>query len=134
MDLWKSLVYCKSEVTFDQEWQKMQDIYGQTHPAIMYLSDTWMIYKEKFVSVWADRVLHLGSKNTSRVEGANAVLKLYLNSSVSDLSTLHLKFWLAIKNQHDELRTLELAEKYTILYFSRNEIFIKWLEKLLILL
>jgi hypothetical protein len=123
MDLWKSLVYCKSEVTFDQEWKKMQDIYGQTHPAIMYLSNAWMVYKEKFVSVWADRVLHLGSKNTSRVEGANAVLKLYLNSSVSDLSTLHLKFRLAIKNQHEELRTLELAEKNTILHFSRNEIF-----------
>jgi hypothetical protein len=77
MDNWKSLVYSSSERIFEQEWPHMQDIYGQSHQAILVIRNTWIIYEEKFVSAWVDRVLHLGSKNTSRVEEPNAAFPIY---------------------------------------------------------
>jgi hypothetical protein len=68
----------------------MQDEYGVNHRAITYVKNTWLVHKEKFVSSYADRVLHFGSKTTSRVEGAN-VLKMFLLTSVGDLATFHFR-------------------------------------------
>jgi hypothetical protein len=52
-----------------------------------YIQTTWLPWKEKFVAAWVDDSLHLGQKNTSRVEGAHATLKKYIETSVADLYT-----------------------------------------------
>jgi hypothetical protein len=101
----------------------MQDEYGVNHQAITYVKNTWLVHKEKFVSAYADRVLHFGSKTTSRVEGANSVLKMFLLTSVGDLATFHFRSTLAIKNQQQELETLELSERNTVLPFATTELF-----------
>nr|KAJ0185929.1 hypothetical protein LSAT_V11C900499870 [Lactuca sativa] len=56
---------------------------------ITYLKKTWLTqYKEKFVSVWTDVFLHFGNYTTNRVESQHAKVKLYLDSSQSDLATI----------------------------------------------
>jgi hypothetical protein len=87
------------------------------------VKNTWLVHKEKFVSAYADRFLHFGSKTTSRVEGANSVLKKFLLTSVGDLATFHFRSTLAIKNQQQELETLELLERNTVLPFATTELF-----------
>ncbi|KAE8230018.1 hypothetical protein CF326_g4990 [Tilletia indica] len=42
--------------------------------------------KEKYISAWADKHLHLGSTSSSRVEGAHRSFKTFLGTSVGDLS------------------------------------------------
>jgi hypothetical protein len=101
----------------------MQDEYGVNHQAINYEKNTWLVHKEKFVSTYADRVLHFGSKTTSRVEGANSVLKMLPLASVGDLATFHFRSTLAIKNHKQELVTLELLERSTVLPFATTELF-----------
>jgi hypothetical protein len=87
------------------------------------VKNTWLIHKEKIVSSYADRVLHFGSKTTSRVEGANSVFKMFLLTSVGDLAIFHFRFTLAIKNQQQELETLELSERNAVLPFATTDLF-----------
>jgi len=90
----------------------------------------WLFHKEKFASVWPDRYLHFGSKNTSRVEGANTVLKQHLDSSASDFDVVLERAKLALDNQFQELRTLELSEKMRTLHFATQPIFCNLVRKL----
>lgn len=102
----------------------MQSNFGKHHSAVIYLQNTWLQHKEKFISAWADCYLHLGSRNTSRVEGANAVLKMYLNnSSVGDLQTVHDKFTIAIRNQKIELEIQQGKERNQSLHLAKKKIF-----------
>jgi hypothetical protein len=88
------------------------------------------MHKEKFVSAWADQHLHLGSKNTSRVEGANSVIKHYLASSLSDLHVVRDRVELAIKNQKEELVSLEALEKNRIQHFHNRPLYRNLLGKI----
>jgi hypothetical protein len=98
MKHWKMVEYAISEDIFAEAWKKMRTIYAHKQEAINYLANTWLIHKEKFVSAWADRHLHFGSKNTSRVERANSVLKQYLDTSISDLDVVLERAKLAVDN------------------------------------
>jgi hypothetical protein len=120
------MTVCNSETmqVFDANWAEMQSTFGNDHTAIIYLQNTWIVHKEKFVSAWVDTYLHLGSKNTSRVEGANNVIKLYLNrSSVGDLQTVHEKFTLAVINQKRELEILQLSEGQKSPIFAKQKLY-----------
>ena len=121
---WNCVCYSSSVQAFDVNWEEMQSNFGKHHSAVIYLQNTWLQHKEKFVSVWADCYLHLGSRNTSRVEGANAVLKMYLNnSSVGDLQTVHDKFTIAIRNQKNELEIQQGKERNQSLHLAKKKIF-----------
>ena len=123
MKHWKMVEYAISEDIFAEAWEKMRTTYAHKQEAINYLANTWLVHKEKFVSAWADRHLHFGSKNTSRVEGANSVLKQYLDTSISDLDVVLERAKLAVDSQYQELRTLELSEKTRTLHFATQPIF-----------
>jgi hypothetical protein len=99
LDKWNVVAYSYSIERFETSWALMQDEYGVNYRAITYVKNTWLMHKEKFVSAYAYRVLHFGSKTTSIVEGANSVLEMFLLTSVGDLATFHFRFTLAIKNQ-----------------------------------
>jgi hypothetical protein len=86
------------------------------------VKNTWLVHKEKVVSAYADRVLHFGSKTTSRVEGGNSALKFFLLASVGDLATFHFRSTLVIKNQQQEWERLELSERKTVLPFATTEL------------
>jgi MULE transposase domain len=122
LDKCNVVTYSYSIERFETSWALMRGEYGVNHQAITYEKNTWLVHKEKFVSTYADMVLHFGSK-TSRVEGANSVLKMFLLASVGDLATFHFRSTLAIKNHQQELATLELSERSTVLPFATTELF-----------
>ena len=83
---WMKIMRSGTEAIYQSSWQKFVHKYSVTHAeAIRYLVGTWIEHDKKFVSCYTDRVFHLGSGSSSRVEGAHAVLKGFLGSSKGDL-------------------------------------------------
>jgi hypothetical protein len=73
-------------------------------PAVLdYLRETWLPYKERFVSAWADTKIHFGNVNTSRVEGQHqAAIKNYLRVSNLDIRDVCKRIGLSLQNQRKE--------------------------------
>jgi hypothetical protein len=82
MQEWDEVTFAESVTVHRARWRKLQQSYRQEVALISYLRNTWLPLKEKFMSPWVDERLHFGATTTSRVEGAHAVLKRYLQVSL----------------------------------------------------
>ncbi|KAH1205885.1 Protein FAR1-RELATED SEQUENCE 6 [Glycine max] len=105
MDNWGTLVDCPSEYEFHESYQKFQVACSPWPMFIDYVNDTWIIpHKEKFITAWTNKVMHLGNTTTNRVESAHWALKRVLKNSVGDLCSV----WDAMNNmitlQHVEIK------------------------------
>ncbi|RZB74634.1 putative protein FAR1-RELATED SEQUENCE 10, partial [Glycine soja] len=105
MDNWGTLVDCPSEYEFHESYQKFQVACSPWPMFIDYVNDTWIIpHKEKFITAWTNKVMHLGNTTTNRVESAHWALKRVLQNSVGDLCSV----WDAMNNmitlQHVEIK------------------------------
>ncbi|KAH1193370.1 PKS-NRPS hybrid synthetase [Glycine max] len=106
MDNWGTLVDCPSEHKLHESHQKFQVACSPWPMFIDYVNDTWIIpHKEKFITSWTNKVMHLGNTTTNRVESAHWALKRVLQNSVGDLCSV----WDAMNNmitlQHVEIKT-----------------------------
>jgi len=61
------------------------------------------LVKEKVVKFWVNKVIHLGSSTTNRVEPAHSRLKKYLTNSMSDLSTNRNSVHNILESQHTRI-------------------------------
>ncbi|KAL5128565.1 putative protein FAR1-RELATED SEQUENCE 10 [Glycine soja] len=105
MDNWGTLVDCQSEHQFHESHQMFQVACSPWPMFIDYVNDTWIIpHKEKFITVWTNKVMHLGNTTTNRVESVHWALKRVLHNSVGDLCSV----WDAMNNkitlQHVEIK------------------------------
>ncbi|KAH1226067.1 PKS-NRPS hybrid synthetase [Glycine max] len=67
MDNWGTLVDCPSEHQFHESLQKFQVACSPWPMFIDYVNDTWIIpHKEKFITEWTNKVMHLGNTTTNR--------------------------------------------------------------------
>ena len=67
MDNWGTLVDCPSEHQFHESHQKFQVTCSPWPMFIDYVNDTWIIpHKEKFITAWTNKVMHLGNTTTNR--------------------------------------------------------------------
>ncbi|KAL5166239.1 Protein FAR1-RELATED SEQUENCE 5 [Glycine soja] len=102
MDSWGTLVDCPSEQQF---LKKFEMVCSPWPMFVDYVKDTWIIpHKEKFVTVWTNKVMHLGNTTTNKVKYAHCALKRVLHKSLGDLCNV----WDAMNNmmmlQHMEIR------------------------------
>ncbi len=67
--------------SFEEQWQKMKQDYQVQIIAINYIENTWLPWKEKFVTAWTHQAMHCGTVVTSQIESAYATLKHYLEVS-----------------------------------------------------
>ncbi|KAL5153782.1 Protein FAR1-RELATED SEQUENCE 2 [Glycine soja] len=89
MDCWGSLTDCPSEQQFDECLKKFEVACALWPIFDDYVKETWIIpHKEKFVSAWTNKVMHLGNTTTSRVESAHSSLKRLLQNSIGDLCSV----------------------------------------------
>ncbi|KAH1254612.1 Protein FAR1-RELATED SEQUENCE 6 [Glycine max] len=66
MDSWGTLVDCPSEYEFESH-QKFQVACSPWPMFVDYVNDTWIIpQKEKFITAWTNKVMHLGNTTTNR--------------------------------------------------------------------
>ncbi|KAH1189799.1 putative protein FAR1-RELATED SEQUENCE 10 [Glycine max] len=67
MDNWGTLVDCPSEYEFHESHQKFQVACLPWPMFVDYVNDTWIIpHKEKFITAWTNKVMHLGNTTTNR--------------------------------------------------------------------
>ncbi|KAL5141510.1 Protein FAR1-RELATED SEQUENCE 5 [Glycine soja] len=105
MDCWGSLTDCPSEQQFDECLKKFKVACAPWPIFVDYVKETWIIpHKEKFVSAWTNKVMHLGNTTTNRVESAHSSLKTLLQNSIGDLCSV----WDAVNNmitlQHTQIK------------------------------
>ncbi|KAL4588354.1 hypothetical protein LXL04_001238 [Taraxacum kok-saghyz] len=91
--------------------------------AIDYIKDTWLPWKEKFVSAWTESYLHFGNRTSSRAEGAHAKLKLYLQVSTGGFQQVTEKICLAIEHEFNELKTKLSYEKIHVLHMCDSSVY-----------
>ncbi|KAH1228227.1 hypothetical protein GmHk_10G028255 [Glycine max] len=105
MDNWGTLVDCPSEQQFAECLQKFQMACSPWPMFIDYVNETWIIpHKKKFITAWANKVMHLGNTRTNRVESTHWALKRVLHNSLGDLCSV----WDAMNNmimlQHTQIK------------------------------
>ena len=67
MDNWGTLVDFPSEQQFVESLQKFQIASSPWPMFIYYVNATWIIpHKEKFITAWTNKVMHLGNTTTNR--------------------------------------------------------------------
>ena len=100
--------------TFNEAWNHFQIEYKDYASVLTYIEDIWLPWKERFVYAWTGQTSHFGNNVTSRVEGAHATIKRYLQVSTGGLREVKENICLAIENQFQEIRTQLASEKIRI--------------------
>ncbi|KAJ1439532.1 PKS-NRPS hybrid synthetase [Sesbania bispinosa] len=105
MDTWMSLMHSSTENDFEMQLAYFEQMCLPFGLFLNYVKNTWLIpYKEKFVGAWINKVMHLGTTTTNRVESAHSRLKNLLQDSRGDLCNC----WDAMNNmitlQHTEIK------------------------------
>jgi len=69
MNAWGTLVDCPSEQQFDECLKRFEMVCSPWPMFIDYIKDTWIIpHKEKFVTAWTNKVMHLGNTTINKYE------------------------------------------------------------------
>ncbi|GJW84557.1 FAR-RED impaired response 1-like protein, partial [Tanacetum coccineum] len=96
-----------------------------------YLYKHWLArHKELFVVAWTKEHLHFGNHTTSRVESQHAKLKLYLDSSQSDLQRIVSYIYEVVNSQVTGIRAsiqesrIVMRHRYNIPHFQNLNRFI----------
>ncbi|GKD78576.1 PKS-NRPS hybrid synthetase [Tanacetum coccineum] len=114
MSSWNNLVYSTKESLFDKNWKEFELCYSSKKDAIEYIKDTWLPWKEKFVSAWTEKYLRFGNRSSSRAEGAHAKLKLYLQVSTRSFQDVKKKICLAVEHEFNEIKVKLASEKIRV--------------------
>jgi alpha-glucosidase len=82
------ILYSTTEDAYVEAVLQFRKLCGRWPRFLIYVETTILdTDKERCVSAWTDKFLHLGNTTTNRVEGAHGVLKGYLKDGHGDLAT-----------------------------------------------
>ncbi|KAL5137330.1 putative protein FAR1-RELATED SEQUENCE 10 [Glycine soja] len=91
MDNWGTLVDCPSEHQFHESLQKFQVACLPWPMFIDYVNDTWIIpHKEKFITTWTNKVMHLGNTTTNRLNQLIGLSKEYYKIALETYVVMHV--------------------------------------------
>lgn len=117
---WKPLVYSTDVGRYLRSKERLQQNHdSRRRNLVRYLHSTWLVHERKFVRCYTNEVLHFGTRTTSRVESAHAVLKEWLGSSTCALDSVWERVHSSFVRQHVEIhkslessRSRHLNDKY----------------------
>ena len=113
---WKTVISSRTPDSFEAAWKKFQTKFSfNQKKSINYIEETWLVHKEKFVQAYVDKHMHLGSRATSRIEGAHAILKRWLEVSTGDLYIIYGKIKLMLEYQNSEFQKKLTYQKSKII-------------------
>ncbi|MBW0568476.1 hypothetical protein O181_108191 [Austropuccinia psidii MF-1] len=89
------VIYPSTGNSFKDNWKNLHK--EVKNPQVLqYLENTWIPLKDYYVPAWTNHHCHLGVGSTSRVEGAHAIVKIWLQRSTGTLlevvRALHMEF------------------------------------------
>ncbi|MBW0501108.1 hypothetical protein O181_040823 [Austropuccinia psidii MF-1] len=101
---WSLLVSSKSAEEYDNNLEKIIDKSKDYLGSCAYISKSLLPFKKFFFTFWGRKHPHLGNLASSHVESAHYYIKLFINNSNRELSTVFQSFKTAIdihlKNIH----------------------------------
>lgn len=118
---YKKILKSPTEEDFEAARKEIRQLSPQM---ATYLDKNWWPYKEKIVACWTNKYTTFGLLSTSRVEGAHASMKRWLQSSRSDIyslfRTLNLFFEEHVRNviYKEEAATVNLPR------FAREDFYV----------
>jgi hypothetical protein len=83
----KSVVYAPTEEDTIQYWDELLTLEGEERKAADYVARSLPPIETKLVKCFTDKMIHLGTIATLRVEGFHSVLKKELDTSQADILT-----------------------------------------------
>ncbi|MBW0585329.1 hypothetical protein O181_125044 [Austropuccinia psidii MF-1] len=95
-------MYSSTEKSFKDNWKKLQK-QVKNPEVFQYLENTWLPLKEYYVPAWTNHHCHLGVGSTSRVEGAHAMVKLWLQTSTGTILEVVRALHMAFRKQFIEI-------------------------------
>ncbi|KAL6547501.1 hypothetical protein OROMI_023222 [Orobanche minor] len=111
---WNKIVYSTTEEAFGRACGEIEFVYREKKRILSYLRNTWLPYKQYFVTAWTDKKLHFRNHATSRAEGAHSKLKKYLMVSTGDILVVKEKVCLLLENDLRELKVRIANERIQI--------------------
>ena len=111
---WNNLVYSTTKAEYANNLTEFELQYNDKKDAIKYIRDTWSQWKDKFVSAWTEKYLHLGNRASSRAEGAHAKLKMYLQASTGGFQEVKKKISQAVEHDFNEIKIRLASEKIQV--------------------
>jgi hypothetical protein len=88
MTNWTTIVYSKSEDEYTENVEAFKENWLATHlEDIAYIESSWLIprNRDRLVSAWVDKHLHLDNTATSKAEGIHGTIKADIHSKNIDL-------------------------------------------------
>ncbi|RDX82859.1 hypothetical protein CR513_36299, partial [Mucuna pruriens] len=105
MDAWDSVMNSPNEGEYMQRLTLFEKVCSDFPIFGDYVKNTWLIpHKERFVTTWIDRVMHLGNTTIDRVETAHWRLENLLQDNGGDMCSCWDAMNNMIKLQHTEIR------------------------------
>ncbi|KAJ1399951.1 MULE transposase domain [Sesbania bispinosa] len=106
VNAWLSIMESPNEAEYNERLRRLEDVCSGFPSFIEYVKNTWLVsLKEKFVTAWTNRVMHLGTTtNNSRVEVAHERMNNLLQDSKGDLCSCWDALNKMIILQHNEIK------------------------------
>ncbi|MBW0567527.1 hypothetical protein O181_107242 [Austropuccinia psidii MF-1] len=109
-------MYSSTEKSFKDNWKKLQK--QVKNPEVLQnLENTWLPLKEYYVLAWTNHHFHLGVGSTSRVEGAHAMVKRWVQKSPGTILEVVRALHMAFRKQF--IVIISRISKEMIVHFKR---------------
>ncbi|XP_071719264.1 uncharacterized protein [Rutidosis leptorrhynchoides] len=119
----ENVAYSTTEAIFLNNWAEFEFTYINKKNAIEYIKNIWLPSKEKFVSPWTERYLHFRNRASSRAEGANSKLKMYLQNSTRGFHKVMETICHAVEHEFNEIKVKIASQKIQVPHYCNNPIY-----------
>lgn len=104
MNKWWIVLASKTEDEFEENWTVFDNDDAIPTPCKTYVWNTWILdHKASFIQAWTNQLLHLGTVDSSRVEGAHRIIKTYIKQRNYDLRQTWKKIKICVEQQIKDL-------------------------------
>lgn len=123
---WYKIVNAKTEETMWEQWRQFKRTYnGPFTESIEYIRTHWMHHdiKRRFLNCFTSQFFHANQTTTSRNEGAHAILKKELKTSLGDLLYVVQRFETVLKSQLQDIKLEKENNQYRVAITLRKQLF-----------
>ncbi|KAJ4715747.1 Calmodulin-binding transcription activator 2 [Melia azedarach] len=102
---WNLVVLSSNEDEFGNRLNTLKQEFSGHPQAVEYVTNTWLNnYKERFVSVWTDKIMHFGNLTKHRIGSSHSMVKKQLHHNQGNFETSWEKIHSLLELQHTDIR------------------------------
>lgn len=121
---WNSLLSSTSPDLYYLCYQEFKQLFAAYPDVLEYLNNTWLSLKENIADPWVSEYSHFGSIASSRVEGAHAVLKKFIQKCTHDFLSAFMEIDNNLRVQANECHQKLAHERSTVPTLCRDQVYV----------